>query len=360
MYRIDYTKPDGRRLWLYAQRPIEPLAAGCIPSPLGDPISRSAHLRWHPVRQEWIAYATHRQDRTFMPAPSSDPFLPTVDRDRPTELPAGDYDVAVFENRFPSLAEQPGEPPAVPGVATSPAFGRCEVIVFCQSPEVSLWQLSVEHIALILQVWADRSREMVEAGIRYVLPFENRGAEIGVSLHHPHGQIYGYGFVPAVVARAVTALREYKRDSGRDLISQLAEDERALQTRLIATREHAVAFVPPFARFPYETWIVPLRAGADLLTLTPSERTDLASLLAEVLQRLDRLWDLPMPYLLTANQAPADGEDHPEWTLRIEVWPVRRTRDKLKFLAGTELGADVFASDVLPEAAAAELRSVRL
>jgi UDPglucose--hexose-1-phosphate uridylyltransferase len=103
-----------------------------------------------------------------------------------------------------------------------------------------------------------------------------------------------------------------------------------------------------------------MRPGADLLTLAPSEKMDVASLLAEVLQRLDRLWDMPMPYLLTLNQAPFDNRDHPEWTLRIEIWPVRRSRDKLKFLAGTELAADVFASDVLPEAAAAQLRSVQL
>jgi UDPglucose--hexose-1-phosphate uridylyltransferase len=183
---------------------------------------------------------------------------------------------------------------------------------------------------------------------------------MGVTLHHPHSQIYGYGFVPSLVARATAAQREFKSHTGRNLVSQLAEEECALGTRLIASRQHAVAFVPPFARYPYETWIVPTRSGADLLTLTPLEQMDVASLLAEVLQRLDRLWDMPMPYLLTLNQAPFDRKDHPEWTLRLEIWPVRRARTKLKFLAGTELGADIFASDVMPEAAAAQLRSVQL
>jgi UDPglucose--hexose-1-phosphate uridylyltransferase len=307
-----------------------------------------------------VVYAAHRQERTFMPAASSDPLLPTADPERPTELPAGDYDVAVFENRFPSLVEQSDPPRPVSGTHTNPAHGRCEVVVYCQSPKLSLWQLSVGHIALIVQVWADRTRDMARAGLSYILPFENRGAEMGVTLHHPHSQIYGYGFVPNVVARATAAQHDFKSRTGGNLVSKLAEEERAFGMRLIAVRQHALAFVPPFARYPYETWIVPTRPGADLLTLTPPEQMDVASLLAEVLERLDRLWDMPMPYLLTLNQAPFDNKDHPEWTLRIEICPVRRSRDKLKFLAGTELGADVFASDVLPEVAAEQLRSVHV
>jgi UDPglucose--hexose-1-phosphate uridylyltransferase len=307
-----------------------------------------------------VIYAAHRQERTFMPAASSDPLLPTADPARPTELPSGDYEVAVFENRFPSLVEEAGVLTSISGAQIEPAYGRCEVVAFCQSPDVSLWQLSVGYIALIMDVWADRTRDMVQAGISYILPFENRGAEMGVTLHHPHSQIYGYGFVPSLVARAVAAQRDYMSETGRNLVGALAAEERALGIRVIATRQHALAFVPPFARYPYETWIIPMRPGADLLTLAPSEKMDVASLLAEVLQRLDRLWDMPMPYLLTLNQAPFDNRDHPEWTLRIEIWPVRRSRDKLKFLAGTELAADVFASDVLPEAAAAQLRSVQL
>jgi UDPglucose--hexose-1-phosphate uridylyltransferase len=193
----------------------------------------------------------------------------------------------------------------------------------------------------------------------YILPFENRGTEMGVTLHHPHSQIYGYGFVPGDIARTAAALRLHKEKHGEDLVAQLARTELAARTRVIAAAEHAVAFVPPFARFPYEIWLVPFRAGADLIDLTTEERMDLAALLQQALRRLDGLWGVPMPYLMSVNQAPS-GLSHPEWTLRIEIWPTRRSRDKLKFLAGTELAAGVFASDVLPEAAAAQLRAVAL
>jgi UDPglucose--hexose-1-phosphate uridylyltransferase len=246
------------------------------------------------------------------------------------------------------------------GVETHPAIGRCEVVVFSQNPDLSLWQLPTDHIALILAVLAERSGTMAEAGMKYVLPFENRGAEMGVTLHHPHGQIYGYGFVPAIQARAAEQLRHHRGTHGHDLVSWLANQELRLQIRVVTQRNHALAFVPPFARFPREVWVVPLRARADLRSLTADERLDVAAVLGETLARLDGLWGKPMPYLLTFNQAPSDGEDHEEWTLRIEIWPLRRAADKLKYLAGTELGTGVFASDVLPEDAAADLRAVAL
>jgi UDPglucose--hexose-1-phosphate uridylyltransferase len=358
MHRSDYVKPDGRRLWLYARQPFERPNALDIPVPDPTLVEKSSHLRWHPLIGEWVAYATHRQDRTFLPPAETNPLAPTIDLARPTELPAGDWEVAVFENRFPSLSEHV-EAPEVPGVTTAPGRGRCEVVVFAQDAAASLAALPVERIALILEVWGDRTRELAHAGCAYVLPFENRGVEMGVTLHHPHGQIYGYGFLPALQARTAAALVAHHARTGSDLVCKLAEGERALGTRVVVQRTHATAFVPPFARFPFETWITPRRAAPDLAGLTPPERADLAACLKEALQRLDGLWQRPMPYLLTVNQKPT-GLAGPGWTVRIEIWPVRRAREKLKYLAGTELGAGVFASDMTPETAAAQLRALAL
>ena len=156
------------------------------------------------------------------------------------------------------------------------------------------------------------------------------------------------------------ALKDHYKSSGRDLVSNLAVAERDRQVRVVASRGNAVAFVPPFGRFPYETWVVPTRSVPDLAGLSETDRGDIAFCLSQALRRLDRLWNRPMPYLMTVNQAPSDEGPHPEWTVRIEICPIRRAPDKLKFLAGTELGAGVFANDIAPEAAAATLRSVRL
>jgi UDPglucose--hexose-1-phosphate uridylyltransferase len=356
-HRAEYIKPDGRRLWVYGRYPPDIEA---VPSPDTKAAMVDAHLRRHPLLEEWVVYSTQRQNRTFLPSPEDDPLAPTVDPRHPTELPAGNYDVAVFENRFPSLSLHCGPPPEIEGAETAPAVGSCEVVVFAQDPSCSLGELPLDRICLILEVWADRTRCLQEAGRPYVMPFENRGIEMGATLQHPHSQIYGYGFMPQRQARATKVLQEHFSRTGRDLVSALALAERDKEIRVIAAHGSAVAFAPPFAQFPYETWVVPTRSVPDLAGLSDAERSDISFALSQSLRRLDRLWDVRMPYLMTVNQAPTDGLAHPEWTVHIEIQPIRRAPDKLKFLAGTELGAGVFANDVTPEAAAAALRNIRL
>lgn len=358
-YRTDMTKVDGRGLWLYGRHPVA--VNGPAPSPSPEPASFNTHARWHPLIGEWVVYAAHRQNRTFLPGAENNPLAPTRDATRPTELPAGTYDVAVFENRFPSLAMAPGAVPAVPGVVDAqPVVGQCEVVVFAQDHLETLASMPADRIALILEVLGDRTAAIKALGCNYVLPFENRGAEMGVTLHHPHGQIYGYGFLPAQQARALALMRAHRQKNGGDLMGDLLAAERKAGDRIVCALDKAAAFVPPFARFPYEVWIVPQRPVSWLSDLTEEEGRDMASALSQALRRLDGLWGKPMPYLMTFQQAPTDGEAYPEWRLHIQIWPVRRAPDKLKYLAGTELGAGVFASDVMPEDAAASLREVRL
>jgi UDPglucose--hexose-1-phosphate uridylyltransferase len=357
-HRAEYRKPDGRRIWLYGRNAIT--VAGSIPSPSPESIVARTHLRWHPVLEEWVIYASHRQDRTFLPPAESDPLAPAIDPDHPTELPVGNYEVAVFENRFPSLLAEPGPAAPVDGATVAPAVGACEVVVFDQDAALSLGELPLDRICLIFEVWADRTRALQGMGMPYVLPFENRGAEIGVTLLHPHGQIYAYGFLPRRQASAMQALRRHRERTGRDLVADLAAEELRHQLRVVAARGHIVGFAPPFGRFPDEVWIAPTRQVPDLAGLTPEERADMAFVLSQILRRLDALWSRPMPYLMTVNQAPTDGGPHPEWTVWIEINPIRRAPDKLKFLAGTELGAGIFANDILPEAAAARLRDIIL
>ncbi|HUQ73320.1 MAG TPA: galactose-1-phosphate uridylyltransferase [Burkholderiales bacterium] len=313
------------------------------PSPFIEPLVGRGELRWHPLRGEWVAYAAHRQDRTFLPPPEYNPLAVTREGAPPTELPPGDWEIAVFDNRFPALA---------------PPNGKCEVVVFTQDPGASLGALPLERIALLFEVWAERTRELAAAQLKYVLPFENRGAEVGVTLHHPHGQIYAYGFVPPVPQRMQHEAAAYYRAHGRGVLAAFMARELEDGRRLLYQGPHALAFVPACARYPYEVWVAPTRPVGQFEELRDDEKADLARALKTVLLKYDGLWQRPFPYLMAWYAAPTDGEAHPEWHLHAQFYPPYRTRERLKFLAGTELGAGLFAMDALPEEKARELQAV--
>jgi UDPglucose--hexose-1-phosphate uridylyltransferase len=360
MHRLLLTKPDGRNLTLYGLEPID--AALQAPSPFPEPLNASAHLRWHPLRGEWVTYAAFRQDRTFLPPPEYNPLAATRDPAHPTEVPAGRWDIAVFDNRFPSLGrEQGGAPPPELIVPTAPADGHCEVVVFTQDPKSSLGALPLDHIDLLLQVWGERTERLGERDeIKYVLPFENRGAEVGVTLHHPHGQIYAYPVVPPVPARMQQVAQEHFVAHNRGPLQQLIEAERKANARILYAGPHAIAFVPVCARYPYEVWIAPVEPVPGFAQLSPAQRADLARALKTVLLKYDGLWQRPLPYLMAWYQAPTDGEAHPEAHLHAQIYPPYRTRDRLKYLAGTEIAAGFFAMDALPEDKARELQQVKV
>jgi UDPglucose--hexose-1-phosphate uridylyltransferase len=358
MHTLRLQTPDGRALTLYGRAPIDPTLAATSPS--DEPVGANSHLRWHPLRGEWTAYAAHRQNRTFLPSAAQNPLAPTSDPAHPTELPAGDYDVAVFENRFPTLSPAATDAPPL-YVPTRPGVGACEVVVFTQDPGGALGRLPLDHIALLFEVWGERVREVGgRPGIEYVLPFENRGAEVGVTLHHPHGQIYAYPFVPPVPARAHEQERQFFEREGRTLMSDVVQNEESDGRRMLYAGPHAVAFVPAFARYTYEVWIAPRRAVPTVADLTDAERADMARALKTVLLTYDGLWNKPFPYLMAIHGSATDGRPHPEGHLHIEFSPPYRTETKLKFLAGTELAAGMFANDSLPEEKAKELQAVRV
>lgn len=356
MHSLELIKPDGRSLTLYSSQPI---AANLVaPSPFPDPQGANPHLRWHALRGEWVTYAAFRQDRTFQPPPQFNPLAPMSDPANPTELPMGEYEMAVFDNRFPALALDAHDAPLL-SVPTAPAHGKCEVVVFTQDPAAALARLPLARIELLLQVWGERSTRLgADPMIHYVLPFENRGAEVGVTLHHPHGQIYAYPLVPPVPSRMLAQESAYYLRHGSSLLCDMARDEAAEGKRVLYQGRHAIAFVPACARYPYEVWVLPTAPVASFAALGVAQRADLARALKTVLLKYEGLWQRPFPYLMAWYQAPTDGVAHPETQLHAQFLPPYRNRDRLKYLAGTELGAGLFAMDVLPESTARELQQV--
>jgi UDPglucose--hexose-1-phosphate uridylyltransferase len=234
-------------------------------------------------------------------------------------------------------------------------------VVFTQDPNSSLGALPLWHLELLLEVWADRYRELGEReDIDYVMPFENRGVEVGVTLHHPHGQIYAYPFIPPVPARELEMQRAHLTEHGSGLLDDLIRKELEDGRRMLYTGERAVAWMPAFARYSYEVWIAPRRPAGSVADLDAAERADFARALKTVLLKYDQLWGKPFPYIMVFHQAPTDGKPHPEAHLHIEFYPAYRMPGRLKYLAGSEIGAGVFTADTLPEEKVKELQAVEV
>ena len=319
-------------------------------------------LRWDPTLREWVAYATHRQDRTFLPPAEYCPLCPTEPGGFPTEVPRQSYDIVVFENKYPSFvpdAPEPDEPGTVL-TPTAPGRGVTEVVLYSDDHDATLAGMSERRIRNLVDVWADRYSELgSREDVEYVFIFENKGEAIGVTLHHPHGQIYGYPFVPPRPRKELEAARGHREEHATCLHCDLLAEEHADGRRIVYKGQHFTAFVPFYAHYPYEVHVYARRCVPSIAGLDDDEREDLALTLKRLLTGYDALFGFSLPYVMVMHLAPTDGEDYEGVAhFHIEFYPPNRTAEKLKYLAGSEVGAGAFVVDALPETTATELREV--
>ncbi len=328
--------------------------------PLPARSDQRSQLRFDSQTGQWVIIAALRQDRTYKPPPDQCPLCPGPSG-MTSEIPAPDYDVVVFENRFPSLSGASAEPFALPdpyddGFTSVPGQGRCEVICFSSDHSASFAQLPPEQARLVVTAWRHRTADMMTmSAIAQVFCFENRGEEIGVTLTHPHGQIYGY---PYVTPRSAIMLREaemHRVRHGTNMFGAILERELADGARVIAHTDLFTAFVPFAARWPVEVHIYPNRFVRSLIDLCDAEIDAFADIYLDVLSRFDRLHPTALPYISALHQFRDDDEQR-EGYFHVELMSVRRSATKLKFLAGSESAMDAFISDVMPESVAERLR----
>jgi UDPglucose--hexose-1-phosphate uridylyltransferase len=322
------------------------------------PPPATAQLRLDPLIDEWVAINAHRQQRTYLPPSDKCPLCPSTP-DFASEIPAPDYDVVVFENQFPSFSDriQPDEVSQMTDlVPVRPGVGRCEVVCFTSDHNSSFGELPPSRVRTVIDALADRTAEMSALpGVAQVFPFENRGIEIGVTLSHPHGQIYAYPMVPPRTQAMLTAAAKYARETGGVLYADVLAAERRAQVRIIGSNEHWTAYVPAASRWPYEVQLAPHRQVPDIPALTDAERDAFAPLYLDVLHRFDALFGKPMPYISAWHQAVV-GEGREWGYLHLQVFSIRRAADKLKYLAGSESAMGAFVNDIVPERAAQMLR----
>jgi UDPglucose--hexose-1-phosphate uridylyltransferase len=341
---------DGREL-IYYDAGDDAVRTAVDKRPL-DPVSTASEIRHDPLLGDHVVIASHRQARTYHPPVNQCPLCPSRDG-RETEIPASDYDVVVFENRFPSLAG---------------GSGRCEVVCFTPVHDASFADLTHSQVGLVLGAWTDRTAELARhPAVEQVFCFENRGKEIGVTLGHPHGQIYAYPFTtPRTELMLHSLARHHERTGGRNLFDDVLDREHSDSRRIVLAGEHWTAFVPYAAHWPYEVHLYPNRRVPDLLGLDDAARAEFPLVYLELLRRFDRIFgpgEPPTPYIAAWHQAPfgdwAERDvERNDFGLHLELFTIRRTSGKLKFLAGSESGMNVFVNDVPPEAAAERLREV--
>ena len=320
-------------------------------------------LRLDPLVNEWVVMAAHRQGRVFLPPKELCPLCPSKPESL-TEIPEQDFEVVVFDNRSPSLRPPVGDwalPDVVgPDTDLGTAAGKCEVVCFTPSHGDSFKDLSPARVRTLLEAWIDRTAELSkESFIQHIAAFENRGEEVGVTLSHPHGQIYAYSYIPPKVEKMLTVAQKYKEQTGKVLFDQIIAREILEKERIIAKNDRWIAFVPYASRYSFEIHVAPLNPVADLTELTDADRDSFPEIAIEVTKRLDGVFGIEMAYIAAWHQAPVrQGRD----LLRLhwQITSVRRSPGKLKYLSGSESAMGAFIMDLRPEQSAEQLRAVVL
>jgi UDPglucose--hexose-1-phosphate uridylyltransferase len=328
--------------------------------------------RWHPLREEWVIVAAHRNDRPWVgemvegqiraiPDYKADcPLCPRNVRVSGTRNP--DYSgVFVFDNDMPCVGSRaPRELEKTTGIYRNrPAEGIARVVCYTPRHDMTLAELDSEQVVALLAAWQEQYCDLgARPEVNHVLMFENKGEVVGVSNPHPHCQIYATNFVFKTIENEAATSRRYWHENRRVLMEDIIASELEDGRRILSQNDSAIAFIPYFARYAYETFVVPRQAHASLANLAASELRDLAAVLQEVLVRFDNLWKMSFPYVMALHQAPTDGVRHEGFHFHIEFHPPLRKPNLLKYLAGPEIGGGSFLSDTSPEEKAAELLAV--
>jgi len=310
-------------------------------------------LRWDPFLRTWIMVASRRQERPLLPEDRC-PFCPGSGK-----VP-DEYDIFAYDNDFPSLTLDP-PPPDITGdelLPVKPSFGKCEVTLYSPDHEITLPQLPLDHVTRLVEHWEERYRVLGDIpGIEYVFIFENRGEAVGVTIHHPHGQIYAYPFIPLRIERELESALMHWREEGSCLVCDLLQHERDAGSRIVCAGDGFTAFVPSFAQYGYDVIVAPDRHLGSLTEMNSAERRGLARTLKSIAGGYDALFGFTFPYMMCMHQDPTDGGDYPYYHFHIEFYPPMRDRDKLKYSASSETGAWAHINTTVPEEKAAELRT---
>lgn len=312
-----------------------------------------AELRWHPLTKDWVMINSARQGRPQMPKDWC-PFCPGSGK-----VP-DDYEVFKYDNDFPALSQNPPAPDNVANdfFKVSENYGKCEVILYSPGHTTTLPELTDEHVGKLVDLWCERFEALsADEKIKYVFIFENRGELVGVTMPHPHGQIYGYPFVPKKIELEVESAKEYFEEKKNCIFCDMLKAEKEFEQRIIFENEHFTVFLPFFTEYPYGVYIISKDHKQNIAQFTKEERASLAKILRETVGTLDSLFDYKFPYMMCMHNAPVNSGDFSDtYHFHIEFFPPMRSSDRQKFNASSETGVWAHCNPRCPEETAQELR----
>ena len=315
-----------------------------------------SELRWNPLLRTYTMVASNRQERPTMPKDWC-PFCPGSGRVPDT------YDVLSYPNDFPTLLKTPAKPDVdEAGIyQVEDNYGLCEVILYSPDHHASLSDLSSDHIYQLVNLWVTRDSEISKDNkIKYVFVFENRGEEVGVTMPHPHGQIYGYPFIPLKLKLELDSCKEYYEQTGNNMLLEMNKQEKKFGERVIFENDSFLAYIPFFTDYPYGVFIVAKNQRSSFADFEEAEQKDLAVALKNITGALDNLFDRPFPYMMCVHQAPVHSPDYKDahlyFNFHIEFYPVLRDAKRIKYYASSEMGAWAAANTRAVEETSEELR----
>ena len=314
-------------------------------------------LRYNPLLDTWTMVATNRQNRPHLPADWC-AFCPGPGKSVPSH-----YDVLAYPNDFPTLSQNP-EPVRKSNskvFRSAEAYGKCEVLLYSSEHTRKIYELSDEHVLKIVELWTSRYKELSkDPRIKYIFEFENRGEEVGVTMPHPHGQLYAYSWIPEKVKNELTNCKKYFKEHGTNLFKDLNEAEEKYKKRVVLENKSFIAYIPYFTDYPFGVFIVHKKLKLNFAEFTLSEKKDLATILKKLVKGFDKIYDRPFPYIMSIHQSPVNSPQYKDcadyYGFHIEFYPPLRAKDKIKWYAGSEMGAGAAANPLDVDECAALLR----
>jgi UDPglucose--hexose-1-phosphate uridylyltransferase len=319
-----------------------------------------AEFRWNPLLDTWTMVATNRQHRPHLPKDYC-PFCPSQNKALP------DFDVLAYDNDFPVMSlektkDQRSKSKGATIFRRAEAVGKCEVILYSPDHNQQLYDLSDEHVLKIVELWSQRFQELSkDKRLKYIFEFENRGEEVGVTIHHPHGQLYAYSFVPLKIREELKNCKKYLEDTGHNLFADLNKAEKKYKKRIVYENKSFLAYIPYFTDYPFGVFVVNKKLKGNITQFSLAEKKDLAEVLKKLVRGFDKIYERPFPYMMCLHQTPvnekkyADAEEY--YSFHIEFYPPLRAKDRIKWYAGSEMGAGAAANPLDVDECSAILRS---